>query len=70
MKRKVEILLRFFHVVFWHPYSGSKQVDGLTSEKHYATDEKYIYTVNIRQCKCGLTFLDDGMESRKKITKK
>ena len=59
-------LKRFIHIIFGHPYSGSKQIDKCTSENHYSTDDKYIYTINIRECKCGLSFLSDGMESRKK----
>lgn len=58
-------LQRLLHIIFGHPFKGSKQVDKLMSENHYATDKDYIYSVTIRECKCGLTFLDSGLESRK-----
>lgn len=62
-------LQRLIHLIFGHPYSGSKHIDKLTSEKHHATSRNYIYTINIRECKCGLFFFDVGLETRK-FTKK
>ena len=58
-------LKRLIHIFFGHEFKGSKLVDKLTSNKHPNSDWSFVYTVNIRECKCGLTFNSAGMESRK-----
>lgn len=47
-------------------YNGSVLIDKLRSEKHPASCDDAVYTVNIRKCGCcGSTFLDIGLEFRK-----
>ena len=53
------------HIRHGHPYSNSKLLDKLRSEKHPHTDGEYIYTVNVMEClDCGLTYNDVGLERR------
>lgn len=62
--KKPNYFKRVLHLIFGHELEGSVQVDKLTSEKHPHSDEKWLYTVNIRECKCGLFFFDCGVEYR------
>lgn len=58
------MILKLIHIIFGHPYEGSEHVDKLRSEKHPHSDSEWVYTVNVRKCKCGLHFHDAGVESR------
>lgn len=54
------------HIRYGHPFHNSIQVDKMQSENHPQTDDKYIYTINLRKCnECGLIFQDVGFESRR-----
>jgi hypothetical protein len=58
-------LRRAFHIHYGHGPNRTR-LDKLTSEAHPHSDKDWVFTVNICHCNdCGLTFLDDGIESRK-----
>jgi len=52
------------HVRNGHEFEGSVRIDKITSEHHPHTDKDYIYTINLRECECGLIFQDKGVERR------
>ena len=57
---------RLFHLIKGHNYSKSKKLDTFRTEHHYASDKDWIYTIHVMECECGLSFLDAGVERRKK----
>lgn len=62
--------VRAWHVLFGHEHVGATMIDKLRSNKHPQNDATFIYTVNVMRCRCGLHFLDDGMEFRDDSWKK
>ena len=58
--------VRLRHIRYEHPYSDKlRNIDKVCSEKHPHSDNEFIFTINIYQCKCGLTYIDSGLEFRK-----
>ena len=55
---------RVRHIRYGHVYDGSKPIDKLRSENHPHTGIDYVYTINLRECECGLIFQDCGLERR------
>jgi len=55
-------------MIFGHTYKGSKMLDKLVTENHHSNSKDYIYTINVMECKCGLSYLDAGMETRDRLS--
>lgn len=56
--------MKLLHIIFGHG-DNYEVLETLRSEKHPASDNDWIYTINICKCKgCGLTFNDAGLECR------
>lgn len=60
----MSVLKRIVHTIFWHKHSTATLIDKFTSESHYGSGDRFVYTINLMQCECGFSYIDQGVESR------